>query len=298
MKSTDTTSKKSPMKRFTFLDLQRQFPTEKACLEFICSKRWANGITCRIEGRKCYACQDCGTHVHPTAGTIFHKSSTSLVTWFYVAFQMAKTRGGIAAKAIERETGVTYKTAWRMCKLIRETLAENRDPFGGSGKVVEADESYFGAKSKLGKRGRGSENKKPVLGIVERDGAIETYVLNDAKRQSIQPLVEANVEEGSEVHTDEWHAYDKLQRAGYTHKTIEHGIGEYVDGDVHTNTIEGFWGNFKMGIKGTHHFISNKYLPNYLAEWTFRYSHRNDSKPMFLSFLDRMVRPVMVSASS
>jgi len=288
------------MKRYTFKDFLQEFPNDEVCLEWLKNKRWPDGIYCekceKVTGhsytasRKCYTCHECGLHVHPTAGTIFHKSRTPLTTWFYTAFLLAQTRGGISAKQIERETGVTYKTAWRMCKLIRQQLDENKSPFGGD-KDVEVDESYFGPKSGVGKRGRGSENKKPVIGIVERGGRIHTKVITNASKATLQPIVEETVKKGTTVHTDEWPGYNELVAAGYRHEIINHSAGVYVLYDnvnIHTQTIDGFWGNFKNGVKGTHHHISTKYLHLYLAEHGFRYSHRNDVKPMFLSFLDRM----------
>ena len=289
---------KSPMEKFTIMDFMKRFPTDESCLEFIKNKRWPDGIYCekceKVTGhsftasRRCYTCHECGLHVHPTADTIFHKSSTPLTTWFYVAYLMAQTRGGISAKQIERETGVTYKTAWRMCKLIREALDEKRDIFGGNGSDVEVDESYFGPKSKEGKRGRGSENKVPVVGIVERGGRIFTQVIPDVKKATLQSIIEDKVQKGTTVNSDELWSYNGLGEKGYEHKQINHSQKVYVVFDTHTNTIEGFWGNFKNGVTGVHHHISNKYLNLYLAEHGFRYSHRNDVKPMFLSFLDRM----------
>lgn len=293
---------KSQKEKFTVKDFQRRFPTEESCLEFIKSQRWPEGIFCEncgkvtghsfTESRKCYTCHHCGLHVHPTADTIFHKSSTPLTTWFYVAYLMAQTRGGISAKQIERETGVTYKTAWRMCKQIRQALEEGGSMFGGSDKPVEVDESYFGPKSEEGKRGRGSERKVPVIGIVERGGRIHTEVIPDAKKATLQPVIEETVQPGTTVNTDEWQGYNGLERAGYSHRVINHSDEVFVMGDTHTQTIDGFWGNFKNGVKGVHHHISNKYLHLYLAEHGFRYSHRKDVKPMFLSFLGRMALEV------
>ena len=297
---------KPPMERYTFKDFLKQFPNDEVALQWLAEKRWPDGIECRacnkvtghsyISDRKCYACNMCGTHVHPTADTIFHKSSTPLTTWFYAAYLMAQTRGGISAKQIERETGVTYKTAWRMCKLIREALNNEDGGLFGGKKKVEVDESYFGPKSKEGKRGRGSERKTPVVGIVERGGRIHTEVIPDAKKSTLQPIVEEKVIPGSSVNTDEWPAYNGLQKAGFKHEVINHSEGIYAILGNHTNTIEGFWGNFKNGVLGVHHHVSNKYLHLYLAEHGFRYSHRNDVKPMFLSFLDRMALTVVLPA--
>jgi len=285
------------METYTFKDFLKQFPNEESCLEFLKNKRWPDGIYCdncqKVTGhsftvsRKCYTCHECGLHVHPTAGTIFHKSSTPLTTWFYTAYLMAQTRGGISAKQIERETGVTYKTAWRMCYLIRQQLDEGNDPFGGEGKQVEVDETYYGPKSREGKRGRGSELKTPVIGVVERGGRIHTEVIPDAKKDTLQPIVEKTVQTGTTVNTDEWQGYNDLPKVGFKHRVINHSEDVFVMGEIHTQTIDGFWGNFKSGVKGVHHHVSNEYLPYYLIEHGFRYNHRNDVKPMFLSFLDR-----------
>ena len=132
---------KSRMQKFTIKDFQNMFPDDDSCLEYIRNKRYPKRIDCpqcdknakfhKAKKRKVYVCDYCGYQLSPTAGTVFHKSSTSLTTWFYVIHQMAQTRGGISAKQIERETGVTYKTAWRMCKLVRESLEENYSLFQG-----------------------------------------------------------------------------------------------------------------------------------------------------------------------
>lgn len=293
------TQSDAKMAKFTFMDFNREFPNQESCMKYLVSRRYPDGMTCKkcervrghsyLEGRSCYTCNMCGTHTHPTAGTIFHKSRTPLTTWFYAIFVLSNTRGGVSAKQIERDTGVTYKTAWRMCTLIRSRLDENKDPFGGDDVIVEVDETYYGAKTKEGKRGRGSENKKPVIGIVERGGRVHAKLVPDVKKVTLQGEIKELVTEGTEVYTDEHLGYYALQSAGYTHMTINHGAKEYatIDG-VHTNTIEGFWGNFKMGVKGAHHFVSHKYLNGYLAEHGFRYNHRNDTKAMFWSMLDQM----------
>ena len=147
--------KRPKMQRYTFKDFEREFPNDEACLEWLKDYLYPDGIFCetcqavtkhhKVASRKSYSCQYCGHHVHPTANTIYHKSSTSLRTWFHAIYLMASTRCGISAKQLERETGVTYKTAWRMFKQIRMMLDEDRDPFSGQ---VEADESFFGGKAK------------------------------------------------------------------------------------------------------------------------------------------------------
>lgn len=189
------------MKKYTLRDMQNEFPDDKACLDWLLNYRYPNGITCKncgvvnakhhyIASRKSYSCQECGHHVHPTAGTIFHKSSTPLTLWFYAIYLMVQTRTGISAKQLERELGVTYKTAWRMFTLIRSQLDETGDAFGSDGSDVEIDETYVGGIRK-GKRGRGAEGKTPVVGMVERKGKVKAVVVSDTKKKTINPLLKA-----------------------------------------------------------------------------------------------------------
>ncbi len=283
------------MKPYTVSDLSKDFPDDESCLEWLKNRRWPNGILCKqcskvtkhhfVASRKSYSCQECGHHMHPTAGTIFHKSATPLTLWFYAIYLMAQTRGGIAAKQLERELGVTYKTAWRMFKLIRSRLDEDNDPFSGD---VEADESYFGG-PRRGKRGRGTENKTPVIGVVERQGRIKAVAVPNVRSETVLPIVEAAVEKGSTVHTDEFQIYNPLDSMGYTHERIMHSAQIFVLGNVHTNTVDGFWGLVKAGIAGVYRHISHKYLQTYLNEYAFRYNHRGATTPMFQAFLRRMV---------
>jgi transposase-like protein len=257
---------KSPMINYTIKDLKADFPNDAACLEWLKNYRWPNGIHCEICGqitkhhlmttRKSFCCQVCGNHVHPTAGTIFHKSPTPLTLWWHAIFLLSQTRGGIAAKQVERELGVTYKTAWRMCKLIRQMLDEDKDPFTGT---VEVDETYHGGKMSGGKRGRGSENKTPVLGIVERGGRIKTEVIPNVQKKTLLPIVEETVEKGTTVYTDELASYNDLKELGYEHSKIVHAHKVYVMGDIQSQTIDGFWGNFKNGVRGVHHHVSPEY---------------------------------------
>ena len=280
------------MKRYTIKNFETQFPDDNACLEFIKNARWPKGIHCskcgkvtkhhRITAKKVYSCDRCGVQVSPTANTIFHKSATSLKSWFHAIFLVASTRCGISAKQLERELGVTYKTAWRMFTHIRKLMAEDIDPLIGE---VEVDETYIGG-VRNGKRGRGAEGKTPVVGAVQRKGKAVAKVVSDTKRSTVLPFTIQKVSHKAILYTDEFPTYNSFSRF-YNHKRIEHAAKVYVRGDVHTNSIEGFWSLVKRGISGVYHAVSPKYLQSYLDEYSFRYNRRNNETPMFTSLLNR-----------
>jgi len=207
--------------RYTVKDFNKEFPNDAACLDYIKERRYPGGITecenCKVErkhhrvtGRTAYACQVCGNHIYPLAGTIFQKSTTSLRLWFYAAFLMGSTRCGISAKQIQRETGVTYKTAWRMFKQIRSLMSDGDLQLEGP--TVEVDETYCGGVRKYG-RGRpmrGDLTKTPVVAIVQRGGKVVARVVPDVTAKSLTGLVKKHVTPGSVIYTDELSAYNRI----------------------------------------------------------------------------------------
>jgi transposase len=286
--------------KYTFKDFNTEFPNDDACLTYVMENRWPDGRTLcekcgvehkhyRVTGRTAYACDHCGNHIYPMAGTIFEKSSTSLRTWFHAMYLMGSTRCGVSAKQIQRETGVTYKTAWRMFKQIRTLMSEDVQLEGSS---VEMDETYVGGKRRTGRRGRpasGEGNKTCVVGMVERKGNVIAVVANDATRKTLHRIAKERILPESTVYTDELSAYHGLENInGYQHRRINHNAGVYVLGDVHTNTIEGFWSLVKRGIGGVYHSVSRKYLQSYLDEYAFRYNRRDSNEPMFVSILEQV----------
>jgi transposase-like protein len=220
-----TTTPKVKMQKYTLLDFEKQFPNDGVCLEWLKNYLYPNGIFCetcqkitkhyKVASRRSYSCQDCGHHVHPTADTIYHKSTTPLRLWFYAVYLMASTRCGISAKQLERELGVTYKTAWRMFKQIRSMLAEDNTQLSGK---VEVDETYVGGKMKGGKRGRGSENKTIVAGAVERQGKVIARVVPNVQAKTIVPFIHEKVLPSTLIFTDELPSYNGLKYQGYQHK--------------------------------------------------------------------------------
>lgn len=233
--------------RFTKKQFEELYPNENACLNKIFSLKYSDIKTCpkcgkafkyhKLKGLKLYSCQWCGNNIAPTADTIFHKSRTPLVNWFYSIYLFSISKNGVSAKEIERHLGCTYKTAWRMANRVRFLFDSTGNTLQN---IVEADETYVGGKGK-GKRGRGSENKTPVFGMVERNGDVKAHVTIDTKRNTVMPIIRQHIEIGSQVMTDEYHPYKSLTKEGYIHQRVAHGIKEYARGDVHTNTIEGFW---------------------------------------------------------
>ena len=293
------------MKRYTINDFNADFPDEEACLARIAGMIYpsfeADGtmpcrsVKCggeftkhhRLTSRKAFTCDRCGTHVYPLAGTIFEKSTTPLKSWFYAMYLMSTTRAGISAKQLERELGVTYKTAWRMFKQIRSLMAEEIGPLRGT---VEIDETWNGGKMHFpGRKGHtgprpGSNslaNKTPIVGAVERGGRVKAKVVSNVRKGTLIPLVTEHVMPDATVFTDEHTGYSDLPKHGYQHSRVNHSAKVYVDGNVHTNTIEGFWALLKHGIQGVYHSVGSEYLQTYVNEYTFRYNHRKDEAPMF-----------------
>jgi transposase len=291
--------------RYTVADFNAEFPNDDACLEHIKEQRWPDGVTecekCkaerkhhRVTGRTAYACQACGNHLYPLAGTIFEKSTTSLKTWFYAMYLMGSTRCGISAKQIQRETGVTYKTAWRMFRQIRSLLSEEGMQLEGS--TVEMDEMYHGGRRRGDFHGRpieGISHKVTVVGMAERStpertGRIIARVAPNAQKKTLHGMVKEYILPGSTVFTDDYVAYDGVENLGYVHRRIRHSQKVYVMGDVHTQTIEGFWSLVKRGIGGVYHNVSAKYLQSYLNEYCFRYNRREQGNQQFRSILSRV----------
>jgi transposase len=284
----------------------REYPDDAACLDRLWRDKYApdgHHAHCpkcdrerkfhRTTTRASYTCDTCGLHVHPMAGTIFEKSTTSLQLWFYALYLVASTRCGISAKQLERELGVTYKTAHRMMKRIRTHLMndEGDDPLSGD---VEVDETsvrgrYRGPKMTRPDAAAWREAQPKVLGMVERGGRVRLRVIPSRRGPALSREVRTNVNPSSIIFTDDWRPYRPLRREFLDHRVINHSAGLYDDGDTHTNTIEGFFGNLKTGMRGAYKHVSAKYLQSYLDEYAFRYNHRHDGG-MFDALLARAVR--------
>ena len=284
----------------TYYEFQKQFPDDDACLRHIMETRYGGteldcqkcgkfGKFYRMTKERGYVCQYCGHHLHPTAGTFMHRSHTPLHKWFYAINLFTSSRHGVPAKELQRQLGVSYPTAWRMGHLIREHMADTDGewPLGGpGGGDIEADETYVGGKAKG--KGRGyTGNKTVVFGMLERDGDVMTKVVPNVRKKTLQPIIKANVTKGSTVHTDELKSYTGLEKAGYEHETVNHGAGEYVNGDSHVNGMEGYWARLKLSIRGTHVHVSGKHLEKYAKEFEYRYNRRQRPETMFAELVSQ-----------
>jgi transposase-like protein len=302
------------------MEFMRDFPDDAACLEHLWRTRYsedgehAECPKCEQErrfkryntaqGRQSWTCTGCGHHVHPTAGTIFHKSSTSLHLWFFAIYMMASTRCGVSAKMLEREIGVSYKTAWRMLRLIRiELMADDGETLRGDVEVDEASVdgrprkphgyNRYVAPPGVNRRSEAAKlrerSRATVFAAVERGGRIKATVLPSRRGPVLQRQVIEWVEPESIIITDEWPAYNGLERHFIDHSRINHASGVYVDGSTHTNTVEGFFGHLKPSIKGTYRRVSHKWLQGYLNEFVWRRNARYSPTSMFEQLLDKAV---------
>jgi transposase len=291
----------------TYTEFLRQLPDSDACLDYLKEKFYADGTNCpkcgkaskfhRITGRSAYSCQFCGHHVYPPAGTIFHKSTTSLQLWFWAIYLISSSKCRISAKQLGREIRVTYKTAWRMMKQIRLLLGDDdAEPLSGD---VEVDETFVGGKLRNSDRRRAKrEGKHPsdptikqrtiAVAAVQRQGGVRATVVPDRTRQTLHGKIREFVLPESMIFTDDWALYSGIGREYKGHRRVNQSQRIYVESDgATTNSIGSFFAVFKNSVRGARHNISAKYLPHYLNEYTFRWNHRKDRQPIFWTILDR-----------
>lgn len=241
----------------------------------------------KLATRRTFVCASCGHHVNPTANTILHDTRTPLVSWFYAMYLFCTTRHGVSGKELQRQLGVTYKTAYRIGQQIRDLTAKAQTFDALLAGHVELDEAYVGGRRSGGKRGRGAPGKTIVMGLISREGPMKAVVIPNVKKDTLRNVVLENVEAGSVVSTDELYSYNLLTGDGFKHGVVKHGKKEYSHYDYrsgetfHVNTVEGFWRLFKASVRSTHVQISGKHMQRYLSEFTFRANHRNRVNGMF-----------------
>ena len=263
--------------------------------EHLEATRWPNGPECphcgivneatRFKGKAhrpgVFKCNACGEQFTATVGTVFERSKIPLNKWLLANYLMNASKKGVSAHQLHRTLGVTYKTAWFMAHRLRAAMAEtNPAPLGGEGKVVEADETVVGGKEKnkrLSKRNPkniGAVGKQIAFTLVERGGRARSFHVANVSGATLRPIIVRHLDRKSALMTDDAGQYRPIGEEFARHEAVNHGIEEYVRGDVHSNTVEGFFSILKRGVIGVYHHVSEAHLHRYLAEFDFRYSNR------------------------
>lgn len=278
-----------------------EFTNEAAAIAHLEKSRWAvSGANCpkcgsfavrKMEGATqagYWLCNDCRDKFTCRTGTVMERSHIPVHKWLLAIHLMSASKKGISAHQMHRMLGVTYKSAWFLCHRIREAMSEPKgpkNPMGGSGKIVEADETYFGQKAdkrKVTTSGRpftksgksGPSNKMTVVSLVERGGNVRSFHVDRADANTVREIIFTNVKRQSRLHTDESRLYTVLGQDFEKHETVNHSAKEYARGDVTTNTVEGYFSIFKRGMKGVYQHCGEQHLHRYLAEFDFRYNNR------------------------
>lgn len=283
----------------------KRFTDEQAAREHLEAMRWPNGPICphcggternsRIEAQVkgkgarpgLLFCGDCREQFTVTVGSVFERSKIPLHKWVLATHLLCASKKGMSSHQLHRMIGVTYKTAWFMSHRIREAFkVEITGPIGGGGKIVEADETFWGNAKPIkrvpGRRVGGYEHKHKIFALVERDGTARSFHVADITANTLKPILKSQVAKDTHLMTDNAGQYRKALRGQFlSHETVNHAAGQYSKKsraakghNAHTNTVESFFGLFKRGLIGTYHHVSGAHLQRYCTEFDFRFTHR------------------------
>lgn len=268
--------------------LNQKFPDEQSCRDFIEFIRWRNKPVCprcksqdtwKYDDRITIKCAKCKRQFNVKTGTVFADSRISLKQWF-LAFVYVGTQKGVTAAFLARELEITRASAWYLKqKIMKMIKSKTYKPLMDG--IIEVDEVYITVEAKKPgvsyKRGRGSERQARFFGMLERGADIRIFHVENTERATLEPIIRANVKKGAAIMSDEWGAYNKLNK-WYNHNVVVHGDKEYArEGGIHVNTLEGAWSHLKRKIRGIHQFMTRKYVDRYCAEFSFWYNNRKNS---------------------
>ena len=272
---------------------QPHFQDETKARKYLETQRWPNGPICphcgsiskdhyAIESHSkkgarpgLYKCKDCREQFTATVGTIFERSKIKLNVWLQAVFLLCSSKKGMSSHQMHRMLGVTYKTAWFITHRIREAMRSDGGLLGSGGGIVEADETFIGRRPDKTKR-RGAGHKNAVFSLVQRDGKVRSFHVARVNSKNLKPILLAQVAKDAHVFTDAagYHKKSKLGNEFASHETVNHLLGEYARGHVHTNTVEGYFSILKRGLIGTYHHVGSQHLQRYVTEFDFRASNR------------------------
>jgi transposase-like protein len=302
------------------IDVAKKFATPEACNDFLQDMRWPEGVECvRCNGKRVtkyvkqastrtrinkageaevkpvparilYICLDCKKQFSVTEGTIFNDTHLPIEKWLHAVALMVNAKKGVSALQLQRDLGTAYKTSWYLAMRIRKAMGlielADETPLTGT---VEVDETYMGSKKYDKRRKRGKYEKEPVFGMIERDGRARTYHVPAMNRHNVIGKIKDEISITADaVYTDESSLYKRMPENVQKHEIVNHSAKEWVRGDVHTGTIDGYWGLLKRGIIGSYHQVSIKHLNRYLSEFQFKWNHRK-SQDIFMLVVAALV---------
>ena len=304
----------------SIISLTSYFTSNKKCEQAIMESRWSDGDVvcpycgkhhCKMSKNGRFHCTGCNKNFSCLVGTIFENTKLPLIKWFVAMYLISSHKKGISSHQLSRDIEVTQSTAWYMLQKIRMLYPQSdSEAFEGT---VECDEVYIGGREKWKHKsmrtphtqGRSTKTKTPVFGMMERSTYVNdkgeeepityvhAFIVENTNRTTLQPIIQQFIEDGSRVITDELSAYNGLSALGYTHAVVNHGAEEYADGDVFTNSIEGFWSHFRRMITGCYHDVSDEHLQSYIDEAVYRWNTRKaPQSERFEDMFDKSIRLV------